>query len=192
MSRTGDKWRLVVRSKRRIGDLSVDPRSLAVYFCVKQQNNIFAFKGQSLTFIISFKSYLKRQGKATSKTKRHTCGECDRIATSRAQENPRRKCFGERSVTFRTRSRGEGDDETKDIYSGATKAIIRVFNMGGVVIFVTIESFSSHSQISLSELHTFSNSFLSRCGVKLVSCKAFSHRCIDYIRIFNIHLPHRP
>ena len=35
------------------------------------------FKGQSLTF--TFISYLKRQEKTTSKTKRHRCGECDSI-----------------------------------------------------------------------------------------------------------------
>ena len=103
VSRTGEKWKLDVRSKRGVGDLiSVHRRSLAEYFYVKRQNkNIFMFKSQSLTF--SFKSYLKRQEKTISKTGWHTCGECDRIATRRPHENLKRKCLGQRRVTFQTR-----------------------------------------------------------------------------------------
>ena len=123
------------------------PALLQFSSCVKQQNNnIFMFKGQSHAF--SFKSHHKRQEKTTSKTKWHTCGECDRIATSRPRENPRRKCFSGRSVIFLTRRRSANDDQTKDIFSGATKANIRVINMGGMgnfcqhrIVFLALQSY---------------------------------------------------
>ena len=70
----------------------------------------------------------------------------------------------------------------KDICSGATKAIKWIFKIEGRQV-LSIGLFSSHLRIGSSELHTFSNCFLSWCGVKLISCKAFSYN----IHIFYVH-----
>ena len=46
----------------------------------------------------------------------HQLNSCQnfRLATSRPHDNPKRNCFGERIVVFRTRSGFVSDEETKE------------------------------------------------------------------------------